>query len=52
MNGDRAGRGTVQRPVSEFRIAMAGAMGLEPAAYCVTGINCKRRRIILLGERQ
>ena len=30
MNGDRAGRGTVQRPVSEFRIVMAGATGLEP----------------------
>src|ERR1700674_1034068 len=30
MNGDRAGRGTVQRPVSEFRIVMAGATGLQP----------------------
>ncbi|PYX61774.1 MAG: hypothetical protein DMG73_02335, partial [Acidobacteria bacterium] len=30
MNGDRAGRGTVQRPVSEFRIVIAGATGLEP----------------------
>ncbi len=37
MNSDRSGRGTVQRPVSEFRIELAGATGLEPAASCVTG---------------